>query len=74
MKMMSKTGNPYLITWKAGNEWHGKAIVIANTPIEAWERFILKCNTEFINGDADLTTNEIDRFSVEVAADEFIND
>jgi hypothetical protein len=63
---------PFIITWKSGDDWHGKAIVMAATALQAWEKFIEKWNSDLEAGIADLESNEIDSFTVEVAADEFI--
>ncbi len=31
---------PFMISWKSRTEWYGKAIVMACTAIQAWEKFI----------------------------------
>jgi hypothetical protein len=63
---------PYLITWKSGTGWHGKAITMGLSAILAWEKFLAKWHKDFENGDVDLNPNEIDSFSVEIAANEFV--
>lgn len=63
---------PFLVVWKSGDDWHGKAIVMAPTALQAWEKFILKWNKDFDEGIVDLNSSKIDRFTVEVAADEFL--
>jgi hypothetical protein len=63
---------PFIVSWKSGDTWHGKAIVMAVTAIQAWEKFIEKWNKDFENGEVDLDSNEIDSFTVDVAADEFL--
>ena len=64
---------PFIISWKSGKDWHGKAIIMAVTAIQAWEKFIVNWNDQFERGEADLDVNEVDEFTVGVAADEFIS-
>ena len=66
---------PYLIKWESINgTWNGKAIVLAHTPIEAWNRYIKQWNKDYELGNIDLNSEDIDSFSVEVAADGFIGE
>ena len=73
---LRKEGNvldkPFIVSWKSGQDWHGKSIVMAATSIQAWEKFLLKWNTDFQIGNVDLDSNEVDQFEVEIAADEFL--
>ena len=63
---------PFLVSWIT-DEWADKAIVMATTPIEAWEKFMNKWIEEYESMMPDIINpNKIKKFSVEKVADEFI--
>ena len=70
---MSNLNKPYLIKWATkDNEWHGTAIVMAITALESWEKFSAKWQKDYEDGTVDLDPCEIERFSIKVAAEEFL--
>lgn len=69
---MDKLLKPYLISWRSGADWRGKAIVMALSPVQAWEKYTDNWIRELESREADLDINEIDKFEVELAGDEFV--
>ncbi len=63
----------YLIKYGSINKtWYGKAVVLAYNPIEAWNKFIKKWNEDYESGKCDLSSKDIENFSVEFITEDFI--
>lgn len=63
----------YLIKYESINKtWYGKVVVLAYNPIEAWNKFIKQWNEDYESGKCDLSSKDIENFSVEFITEDFI--